>query len=450
MAQRQQSNWLHPTRLIIYVYAAAATIGTALLALPWATPDGRGATTVDTALFTSTSAVTVTGLVVVDTSQEWSTFGQIVILALIQLGGFGITTFASVFAVLMFRRLRLRARLMTQLERKELDLGELRPLIRRIAVFYVIVEVVGALILTVAFLNLRDLNLGEAVGHGTFHSVSAFNNAGFTTFPDGLVEFQSAPLVLMPVMLLVILGGIGFPVIIDLLRTRWKLRSWSLHTKLTVGTTALLIVVGGIIFGVLEWTNPDTLGGIPGTFDRGIDAVFGAVTPRTAGFNTVDYGEAHSSSQFLTMILMLIGGGSASSAGGIKVTTFALLGYVIVAELRGSADVNAFGRRISEATQRQAVAVALLGIGSVALGTLAVSATTPDLRLGDLLFEVVSAVGTTGLSTGVTPELEPVSRVVVSGLMFLGRLGPVTFGAALVLRQRDLLFRYPEGRPIIG
>lgn len=450
MAQRPQGSWLHPTRLIVIVYGAAALVGTGLLALPWATPDGQGATTWDTALFTSTSAVTVTGLVVVDTSTQWSTFGHIVILALIQLGGFGITTFASVFAVLIFRRLRLRARLMTQMERKELDLGDLGPLIRRIAIFYVIVEVIGAAILTYAFLSARDLSFGEAVGHGVFHAISAFNNAGFTTFPDGLVEFQSAPMVLMPVMIMVVLGGIGFPVVIDLLRTRWHARRWSLHTKLTVGTTAALILVGGVLFAAFEWTNPNTLGAIGSNFDRTVDAVFGAVTPRTAGFNTIDYGEAHSSSQFLTMILMFIGGGSASSAGGIKVGTFALLGYVIFAELRGSSDVNAFGRRISEATQRQAVAVALLGIGVVAVGALGVAATSPDIPMGDMLFEVVSATGTTGLSTGVTPDLEPLSRVVVSIIMFLGRLGPVTFGAALVLRHRELLFRYPEGRPIIG
>jgi len=450
MANKRWTSWLHPTRLIIVAYLLLAAVGALLLLLPIAVSGQSQGVSIDTAVFTSTSALTVTGLAVVDTATEWSRFGQVVILGLIQLGGFGITTFASVFAVLVFRRLGLRARLATQLEQNQPDFGNLRSLVARIALFYVVVELIGIVVLTVAFWRSDGGAFLSALWAGTFHAISAFNNAGFSTFSDNLVGYSGEVAVLAPVMLLVILGGIGFPVVLELVNTRWHYRRWSIHTRLTLATTAVLLVGATVAFAVLEWNNPGTFGTMGSGAERALNSAFAAVTPRTAGFNTFDYGQSGPGAQFLTSILMLIGGGSASAAGGIKVTTFALLGFVIIAELRSDREVNTFGRRLSEATQRQALAVALLGVGSVALGTLAVAATSPALGMGDLLFETVSAVGTVGLSTGITPDLEPASRLLMSGLMLLGRLGPVTFGTALVLRRRQLLLRYPEGRPLIG
>lgn len=449
MEATRRSVWLHPTRLIIVMYLAIVAVGSVLLALPVATPGGSPGASPVTAVFTATSALSVTGLAVVDTATQWSRFGQVVILVLIQLGGFGITTFASVFAVLVFRRLGLRARLATQLEQNQPELGSLRPLIKRIAVFYLLAEAVGAVVLTVSFWDVSGGDPLEAIWTGLFHSVSAFNNAGFSTFSDSLIGFANDAFVLVPVMLLVMLGGIGFPVVIEVLRNR-RWRTWSIHTKLTLSTTALLLVGGTAGFLVLDWSNAATLGIVPDAPGRFVDAFFMSAATRTAGFSTFDFGGAGIAAEFLAMVLMFIGGGSASAAGGIKVTTFALLAFVIAAELRGNPEVNVFGRRISESTQRQAVGVALLGVGSVAVGTLAVAMTSPALDLGDVLFEVVSAVGTVGLSTGITPDLEPASQWIVSALMLLGRLGPVTFGTALVLRQRRYLLRYPEGRPLIG
>jgi len=449
MANQRSTAWLHPTRLIIVAYLVAASVGALLLLLPVAVSGQSAGVGLDTAVFTATSALTVTGLAVVDTATEWSRFGQVVILGLIQLGGFGITTFASVFAVLVFRRLGLRARLATQLEQHQPDFGNLRSLVKRIAVFYVIVEVLGILVLSVAFWRSSADSFVSALWTGTFHAISAFNNAGFSTFSNNLVGYSGDVAVLAPVMLLVIIGGIGFPVVLEVVNTRWHYRRWSIHTRLTLFTTAALLVIATFSYAVLEWNNPGTFGTMD-SGERALNSAFAAVTPRTAGFNTFDYGQSGPGAQFLTSILMLIGGGSASAAGGIKVTTFALLGFVIIAELRSDREVNAFGRRLSEATQRQALAVALLGVGSVALGTLAIAATSPSLAMGDVLFETVSAVGTVGLSAGITPELEPVSRFLMSVLMLLGRLGPVTFGVALVLRRRQLLLRYPEGRPLIG
>jgi potassium uptake TrkH family protein len=449
MANQRSTAWLHPTRLIIVAYLVAASVGALLLLLPVAVSGQSAGVGLDTAVFTATSALTVTGLAVVDTATEWSRFGQVVILGLIQLGGFGITTFASVFAVLVFRRLGLRARLATQLEQNQPDFGNLRSLVKRIAVFYVIVEVLGILVLSVAFWRSSADGFVSALWTGTFHAISAFNNAGFSTFSNNLVGYSGDVAVLAPVMLLVIIGGIGFPVVLEVVNTRWYYRRWSIHTRLTLFTTAALLVIATFGYAVLEWNNPGTFGTMD-SGERALNSAFAAITPRTAGFNTFDYGQSGPAAQFLTSILMLIGGGSASAAGGIKVTTFALLGFVIIAELRSDREVNAFGRRFSEATQRQALAVALLGVGSVALGTLAIAATSPSLAMGDVLFETVSAVGTVGLSTGITPDLEPASRFLMSVLMLLGRLGPVTFGVALVLRRRQMLLRYPEGRPLIG
>jgi trk system potassium uptake protein len=447
MAPRKQSSLLHPTRLIIAAYGVVIVLGTLLLVLPVATP-GSDRASLETAVFTATSAITVTGLTVVDTATDWSRFGQVVILVLIQLGGFGITTFASVFAVLVFRRLGLRARLATQLEQNAPEIGQTRGLIQRVAIFYVIVEGVGITVLTLAFWR-AGRPLLSALWDGAFHAISAFNNAGFSTFTNSLMGFADDGVVLMPVMVLVILGGIGFPVVLEVVRTRFSFRQWSIHTRLTLVTTGVLLVGGAVAVAIFEWNNPGTLAGMS-TPDRFLNTVFATVTPRTAGFNTFDYGATDPATQFSTIALMVIGGGSASAAGGIKVTTFALLAFVILAELRSDSDVNAFGRRISEGTQRLALSVALLGVGSVAVGTLAVAATTPQLAMGDVLFEVASAVGTVGLSTGITPELGTLSRLIMCGLMLLGRLGPVTFGMALVLRRRQMLLRFPEGRPLIG
>lgn len=450
MANQRSAAWLHPTRLIIVAYLMVASVGAFLLLLPVAVSGQSAGVGLDTAVFTATSALTVTGLTVVDTATEWSRFGQVVILGLIQIGGFGITTFASVFAVLVFRRLGLRARLATQLEQNQSDSRNLRSLVKRIAMFYVIVEVLGVIVLTAAFWRSSADGFLSALWTGTFHAISAFNNAGFSTFTNNLVGYSGEVAVLAPVMLLVILGGIGFPVVLEVVNTRWHSRRWSIHTRLTLFTTATLLVVATFGYAVLEWNNPGTFGTMGSGVERALNSAFAAVTPRTSGFNTFDYGQSGPGAQFLTSILMLIGGGSASAAGGIKVTTFALLGFVIIAELRSDREVNSFGRRLSEATQRQALAVALLGVGSVALGTLAIAATSPSLAMGDVLFETVSAVGTVGLTTGITPDLEPASRYLMSLLMLLGRLGPVTFGVALVLRRRQLLLRYPEGRPLIG
>lgn len=439
--------WVRPAQVVVLAFLGVAVVGTALLSLPVATESGS-ASSLGTASFTAVSALSVTGLVVVDTGTHWSAFGEVVILVLIQLGGFGLTTFASLFGVLVFRRMGLRGRLATQLERNELSLGGVRSLVRQVAIFYAAVEGVGFVLLTGAYLVLHDASPGDAAWFGLFHTVSAFNNAGFSTFGDNVVGLDGSPVLLGLLAVLIVLGGIGFPVVLDVLRNGRHRRRWSLHTKVTLSTTAVLLVGGAVLLTFFEWNNPGTLGSM-GVGDRLANGAFASVTPRTAGFNSIDYGQANHPTLLVTQALMLIGAGSASAAGGIKVSTFAILGFVILADLRGEPDVNVGGRRVAERSQRQAVSVALVGVGLAMTGSVVLAAMSA-LPTGDVSFEALSALGTVGLSTGITADLPAEGKAVLMVLMFLGRLGPVTVGTALVLRSREQLYRFPEGRPLIG
>lgn len=438
----------HPARTVVAAFAVATAAGAVLLALPWSSGTGESVGLV-TALFTATSALCVTGLAVVDTGTAWSGFGQVVILGLVQLGGLGITTLAALLAILVSRRLGLRSRLLAQTETGALELGSVRLLVRRIVTFSLAFEAAGAALLTVLFWGVHDLDLADAAWNGVFHAVSAFNNAGFSPFPDNLVSFNADPPLLLVVSVLVIAGGIGFPVLSELVGPAWRRpRRWSLHTRMTVATTVALLLSGAVVFLALEWSNPATLGPMS-VVDKLTNAWFGSVTPRTAGFNAIDYGQVRSPTLLLTMGLMLIGGGSVSAAGGLKVTTFALLGFVIWAELRGERDVDAFGRRIPSGAQRQALSIALLYVGAAVAATF-VLGVVGSQDLGTTAFEAVSALGTVGLSTGVTGSYSDPGQLVLTALMFVGRVGPATVGAALVLRARDRLYRNPEGRPLVG
>jgi Trk-type K+ transport system membrane component len=283
---------------------------------------------------------------------------------------------------------------------------------------------------------------------GVFHAVSAFNNAGFGLYPDSLVRFVDDPFVCLPIAVAVIAGGLGFPVLFELRRHLRTPRRWSVHTKITVGTTLILLLVGGVLITVAEWTNPATLGRL----DLGgklLAGFFHAVMPRTAGFNSIDIAGMHEGTLLVTDVLMFIGGGSAGTAGGIKVTTFALLALMVLAEVRGDPNVNAFGRRVPPVAQRQALTVAFLGINAVVIGALALMAFS-HFPLGQALFEAISAFGTVGLSTGITGDLTPAGEGILIALMFIGRTGPHVLAAALVLRERERLYRLPEDRPIIG
>lgn len=420
----------------------AIILGTLLLSLPFATSDSDGFMP---ALFTSVSAVCVTGLTTVDTATYWTPAGQAVILGLIQVGGFGIMTLASVLLLAIGRRLGLRNGLIAQTETHSIGLGEVRAVVRRLALIVLATETTIALILFPRFLIAYDDDAGTAAWHAVFHAVSAFNNAGFALYSDSLISFVDDPWVMLPLCVAVVVGGLGFPVVAEIVSGRKK---WSIHTRVTVYGTLLLLLVGTIGFGLAEWTNDRTLGPLS-LGGKLIAAITGGVMPRTAGFNSIDYGSATAESLMLTDILMFIGGGSAGTAGGIKVSTFLVLGFVIWSELRGEPTVSISNRALPSTVQRQALTVALLAVGVIMAGTMAMMIAT-DFDFEPLLFESISAFATVGLSTGITFDMPPAGQFVLITLMYVGRVGIVTVGAALALSAKRRRYVLPEEHVIVG
>jgi trk system potassium uptake protein len=437
----------HPARQVAAAFVVGILVGTVLLALP-AARAGPGGAPLQVATFTATSAVCVTGLTVVDTVTYWSTLGQVIILLLIQVGGLGFMVLASLLALAISRRLGLRQRLLAQTEINVAELGETRRVLLGVAGFSLLFEAAAAGVLTGRLWLGYDEPLGRAAWYGLFHAVSAFNNAGFALYSDNLIGFVDDGWVSLTVTLAVIAGGLGFPVLIELVREPTRPRGWSLHTKLTLTMTWVLLAVGTLAILAFEWSNPGTLGrlDLPGKLLAGF---FHGANPRTAGFNSVDYAAMGETSWLVTDILMFIGAGSAGTSGGIRVTTFAVLVLMVAAEARGRSTVNAFQRRIPQGAQRQALAVALIGLGAVVAATLAITAQS-GLPLSRTLFEAFSAFGTAGLTTGITAQLPLPSQNILIMLMFLGRTGPITLATALALREREPRYRYPEERPIIG
>jgi potassium uptake TrkH family protein len=437
----------HPAQYIVVTFSVTSFLGTALLMLPVSTRTGESAS-FTTALFTSTSATCVTGLAVVDTPGYWSSFGLVVILALIQVGGLGIMTLSSLLVIVLSRRLGLRQRVIAAAQTGTIRLGDVRALILGVVKMTIAVEAAVALVLLLRFWLTHGEPFGRSVWLAVFHAVSAFNNAGFALFSDNLVGYQTDPVLLVVIALAIIAGGLGFPVWRQIAAAPRQPRDWDLHAKVTVLATVTLLASGWILFSWFEWTNPATLGSMS-TGDSVVNAFFQSVTTRTAGFNAIDIAGLEEPSHLLTTILMFIGGGSGSTAGGIKVTTFALLGWVMWAEVRGERDVDMFNRRVPTDVQRQALTVALMAVGGAVVASMLLLALTP-YQLADVVFESVSALGTVGLSTGITGSLPVAAQLVLTVLMFIGRVGPPTLFAALVLRDRERLYRHPEERIIIG
>jgi potassium uptake TrkH family protein len=437
----------HPARFVAVTFLGAIGLGTVLLALPFSSSDGDW-TPVLPALFTSTSSVCVTGLTVVEAGTYWSSFGQVVLLLLIQLGGLGFMTMASLIALVLSHRIGLKLTLAADTERRSLHLGDVRRVLIGVAIVTVAVELVATAVLTVRFAVTYDEPFGRALWHGLFTAVSAFNNAGVSLYPQSLARFSGDAVVLLTLAGAIIVGGLGFPVLVDLFANRRRLHRLTVHSRLTLVVTGALFVLGIVVILGFEWRNPASFGRLP-VGHKLLDGTFAGITPRTAGFSTVDPRFFTDESLVAMIGLMFVGAGSAGTSGGIKVTTFAVLGLVVLAELRGRRDVNAFGRRMSAAVQRQAITVALLGVGLVGFVTLALMIDTPyPMRF--TAFEAVSAFGTVGLSTGITGDLPGPAQLLLIATMFIGRVGPLTLGTALVLRFRSSRYRYPEEAPLIG
>ncbi len=441
--------WLkHPARVIPLAYLGAITAGTGLLLVPWATQPGEH-TGVLQAAFTSVSAVCVTGLTTVDTATHWTNLGQFLILLLIQVGGFGIMSLATMVAVVATGRVGVQGSLVAQNELHARSLADVARMPLMVGRTMLVTEAAVALVLTLAF-HRYSLGWGQALWYGVFHAVSAFNNAGFALFTPNLIGFIADIWIIGPICLAVIAGGMGFPVYFELFRRRRVLRpsQWSVHARLTVWGTLTLLVLGGALFAAFEWTNPATLGPLqPG--GKLVGALGGTVFPRTAGFNSIDYGKASEATILLNYVLMFIGGGSAGTAGGIKVGTAVLLFAVIVAEIRGEPQTVIAHRAIPVSTQRQALSVALLSVGAIAAGTIIIEVMEPH-SLTAVAFETISAFATVGATMGITSTLGAGSQLVLMGLMFLGRVGTISVASALMLNRKHRRFRLPEETPIVG
>jgi potassium uptake TrkH family protein len=433
--------------VVVLGFLGAILLATALLSLPIAHAPGVEVTLLQAA-FTAVSAVCVTGHIVVDTATVWSPFGHAVIVAFIQIGGLGIMLVASLIGLALLRRVTLRGRMLAGAENRGVTTGDAARLARGIVTVSLIIEAIVAVILTLQFWLGYGVALPTAIGRGVFLAISSFNNAGFAPFTDNMIGFATDPVVLLPMAIATILGGLGFPVLLQLRRELRRPLHWSMNTNLVLAMTGLLLVLGTVVIAVFEWSNPATIGEMS-VADRVLTAFFHSVQTRTAGFNSIDIGQMTSESWLVMDVLMFIGGGPAGTAGGIKVTTFAVLLFIIITELRGEGAVNIFGKRLSRAVHREAITITLLSMAAVMSATIALMVMT-HLDLDVLLFEVVSAFGTVGLSTGITASLPPAGQLILMLLMFLGRLGPLTLGTALVLRQRRVLYELPKERPVIG
>lgn len=435
-----------PAQTMVVGFALIILLGGILLNLPIASKSGEQVGFVN-AVFTATSAVCVTGLVVVDTGTYWSTFGKFVIISLIQIGGLGFMSLATLLYLIVGKKISLKERLVMQESLNKDDLSGVVKLTRNILIGTFLIEFVGGLILATVFIPQKGLLKG--LGYGFFHSVSAFCNAGFDLIGGGvsLIPYADNIVVNFTIMGLIILGGLGFTVIFDVLSKR-NMKRLTLHSKLALLVTVILIFGGAILFFVLEADNAKTLGhmSMKGKF---LGAMFQSVSPRTAGFNTINLAAMKDSSKFLTIILMFIGGSPASTAGGLKTVTMALLVITVMSIIQGKPDVAVFKRRISFRFINKALAALFMAMSLVIIVTMGLSL-TENFTFLDILFETVSAFATVGLTLGITASLSTAGKLMIIFTMFAGRVGILTIFVALAGREKKMLFQYPEERVIVG
>ncbi|MEG1311025.1 MAG: TrkH family potassium uptake protein [Romboutsia sp.] len=446
-------NRLESTQIMVAGFAIIILIGAFLLNLPIATQSGESIGFID-ALFTSTSAVCVTGLIMVDTATYWNLFGQIVIICLIQIGGLGFMTATTMFALLMKKRINLRERLLIQEALNQIDLSGLVKLTRYVILITFIIEGTGALILSTIF--IPQFGTAKGIWYSIFHAISAFCNAGFDLMGSYTGQFSSLTsymnnfTVTMTVSILIILGGLGFPVILDIIRNR-KISKLNLHSKIVLLTTIILVGIGMAVIIIVEFNNPATLGNL----DIGgkiLASFFQSVTSRTAGFNTIDLALMNQGSIFIMIILMFIGASPASTGGGIKTTTLATLILAVRSFIFGKADIEVFERRVSDVTVKKSLGIFFIAISVVVFGTLLISITEPGFTLVEAGFEVVSAFATVGLSIGGSPTLSLIGKILIMLFMFMGRVGSLTIFMAIISKgiKKSPPIRYPEGKIIVG
>lgn len=446
---KKQKKWnqvgLNPPQTLAIGFLTTIIVGAFLLMLPVSTYPGHRLSLID-ALFEATSAVCVTGLVVVDTGTSFTVFGQVVLMVLISIGGLGFMTYGILIALLLGKKIGLSNRLLIQSATNQFSLSGMVRLVKIILFTTFMIEGAGAVLLAVAWSN--EMGWSKALYYGLFHSISAFNNAGFGLESDSLSKWVGNLPVNIIITSLFIIGGIGFTVIMEV-RKNFNFQKWSLHTKLVLITTFILNIAATILFFGIEHQNPHTLGQLS-LGDQIVASYFQATTPRTAGFNTLDLTQMKTDSILLTMALMFVGGSTGGTAGGIKITTFLLLILVVWSFITEKEDINLFKRRIANELVFRALAISIIGVVLIFTAVFLLQMTEKNIPLMKLAFEAVSAFGTVGLSLGATPELSSLGKIIIIILMFVGRLGPLTIAFALIKKQSKAKFRYPEEKILIG
>lgn len=439
---------LSPTQVLAIGFASIILIGGILLSLPVASANGQSIGFINS-LFEATSAVCVTGLVVVDTGTDLSLFGQIVIITLIQIGGLGFMTAASLIFLALGKRITLRERLVMQEALNQFNLEGLVRLTKNVIGVTFIIEGIGALLLSTRFIPLYGFKKG--LYYSIFHAISAFCNAGFDLIGNyrSLTGFVDDVVINMTVMGLIILGGLGFSVILDIWHHR-RFKKLSLHSKLAVFMTVMLILIGTAFFFIVEYNNPYTLADKPLPI-KILASLFQSVTPRTAGFNTIDQANLKDASKFMTILLMFIGASPASTGGGIKTVTASVIFFLTVSVVRGRDDIQVYGKRISHSIAHRAITITLISLMLLIGVSMVLSLIEPQPFI-DILFETSSALGTVGLASFDNGSMSTISKIFVMLTMFAGRVGPLTLTLALANRQNqsDNSIRYPEGKVMVG
>ena len=436
---------LNGVQILALGFLVLILIGGIILSLPISSQSGEPTNFLD-AIFTSTSAVCVTGLITLNTSTHWNIFGQTVIITLIEIGGLGFMSFAVLISLILGKKITLRERLVMQEAMNTYSIQGLVKMVKYVLIFTVSVQFFGALLLSSQF--VPEYGLSRGIFYSIFHSISAFCNAGFDLFGTSLVGFSNNSVVILVVSTLIIIGGLGFTVLLEIYEFK-GIKKLSLHSKLALITTGVLILGGAILMLIFEYRNPETIG-LMNIKDKLLNSFFAAVSPRTAGFNSIPTSDMTLASKFLTIILMLIGGSPGSTAGGLKTVTCGILVLTVISVIKGREDTEVFGRRLTKEIVYKAFTIVFIGLSLVIGVTMILSYTEAGASFIDLLYESASALGTAGLTLGLTPNLSPIGKVLIMLMMYIGRVGPLTVMLALTRKRKKSGYKYPEGKILIG
>lgn len=420
-------------------------IGGIILSLPISSKSGEVTNFLD-AIFTSTSAVCVTGLITLNTSAHWSTFGQTVIMILIEIGGLGFMSFAVLISLILGKKITLRERLVMQEAMNTYSIQGLVKMVKYVLVFTVSVQFFGALLLSTQF--VPEYGIGKGIFYSVFHSISAFCNAGFDLFGTSLEGYYDNSVIILVISALIIIGGLGFTVLLEIYEFK-GIKKLSIHSKLVIITTAILVFGGTILMLLFEFNNPGSIGNM-NLKDKLLNSFFASVSPRTAGFNSVPTDGMTLASKFLTIILMFIGGSPGSTAGGLKTVTFGVVVLTVISVIKGREDTEVFGRRFTKELVYKAFTLLFIGVSLVMISTMILSYTEVGASFIDLLYEVTSAFGTVGLTLGLTPSLSSIGKVLIILIMYFGRVGPLTVVLSLTRKRKKSGYKYPEGKILIG